>query len=96
MEDENDFLSWNSYLKDFFPVGILLIGCKKAGLKHVEDCLKERLPIFVFDKTGGSASIISKIIKQYEDENKNKNIILEKRMIIVVFHVILFIGKFYR
>ena len=69
-EDENDFLSWKSHLKDLFPVGVLLIGCKKAGLEHAKECLKDRLPFFVFDKTGGSASIISKMIKKY---NKNEN-----------------------
>ena len=68
-QDESDYLTWSSYLKSYFPVGVLLIGCKKTGYKEAVSCLKEKLPLFVFNKSGGSASIISKHINEINSKN---------------------------
>ena len=72
-QDESDYLTWSSYLKSYFPVGVLLIGCKKTGYNQAIACLREKLPLFVFDKTGGSASIISKNFNKYNVNVNNIN-----------------------
>ncbi len=69
-EDNTDFLTWESYLQQSFPLGLFLIGGKNNGFELASRCLRENQPLFVFEGTGGSASIISQVIKFMKCRNR--------------------------
>ena len=65
-QDNNDYLVWCNYLKEKFPVGLFLIGSKLAGFNTAMNCLKSNQPLFIFNETGGSASIVGDMINFME------------------------------
>ena len=38
-QDKNDYLTWVEYLKSIFPLGLLLVGGKRAGFREALECL---------------------------------------------------------
>ena len=60
--DEKDFLLWKTFLSEQYPLGLFLIGGLNAAYEQAMQCLKENQPLFVFDKTGGTASIVAEMI----------------------------------
>lgn len=76
-QDKNDYLTWVEYLKSIFPLGLLLVGGKRAGFREALECLNNNQPLFVFNGTGGSASIVGNMIKKMQEHcnkiQKDKN-----------------------
>ena len=69
-EDNTDFILWERYLQQTFPLGLFLIGSRFTGFNLASRCLRENQPLFVFNKTGGSASIVSQAIQFMKDQNE--------------------------
>ena len=66
--DKNDASVWKKYLQEQFPLGMFLIGCKTEGYRDATTCMRKNQPLFVFDQTGGSASIVSHMIKFMKED----------------------------
>ena len=66
--DKNDAATWKRYVQNQFPMGLFLIGSKTEGYKDAVMCMRKNQPLFVFDETGGSASIVSDMIRFMQEE----------------------------
>ena len=67
--DKNDASIWKKYIQEQFPLGLFLIGCKTKGYMDATVCMRKNQPLFVFDETGGSASIVSHMIRFMKEDN---------------------------
>lgn len=67
--DKNDAIIWKKYIQERFPLGLFLIGSRTQGYVEALECMKHNRPLFVFNHTGGSASIVSKMIHFMKKNN---------------------------